>query len=78
MPVPARAESDQSLAWCKGQGNPTLDQQIGACTALVEAKSGEARARAFNYFRRAGAYLRHQDFDKAISDFGEGLALDAG
>ena len=78
MPVSARAESGQSFAWCKGQGNPTIEQQIGACTALVEAKSGEARSRALNYFRRAGAYLRHQDFDKAISDFGDGLALDAG
>jgi tetratricopeptide (TPR) repeat protein len=78
MSVSARAESDQSLAWCKGDGDPTLERQIGACTALIEAKSGEPLTRALNYFRRAGAYLRQQDFDKAISDFGDGLALDAG
>ena len=74
----ARAESAQDLAWCKGDGSPTLEQQIGGCTALIEAKSGEARTRALNYFRRAGAYLRQQDYDRTISDFGEGLALDAG
>ena len=74
----ARAESAQDLAWCKGDGSPTLEQQIGGCTALIDAKSGEARTRALNYFRRAGAYLRQQDYDRAISDFGEGLALDAG
>ncbi len=74
----ARAESAQDLAWCKGDGSPTLEQQIGGCTALIDAKSGEARTRALNYFRRAGAYLRQQDYDRTISDFGEGLALDAG
>ena len=74
----AQAESAQDTAWCKGDGNPTLEQQIGGCTALIDAKSGEARARAMSYFRRAGAYLRQQDYDRAISDFGEGLALDAG
>ena len=74
----ARAESAQDLAWCKGDGSPTLEQQIGGCTAVIDAKSGEARARALNYFRRAGAYLQQQDYDRAISDFGEGLALDAG
>src|SRR5262245_54614559 len=78
MPDPAGAENDQSLAWCEGQGNLTLEQQIGACTALIEAKSGEARTRALNYFRRAAAYLQQQDYDKAISDFGESLALDSG
>ena len=77
-PGMARAESAQDLAWCKGDGSPTLEQQIGGCTALIEAKSGEARTRALNYFRRAGAYLRQQDYDRTISDFGEGLALDAG
>src|SRR5262245_4994199 len=56
MPDPAGAENDQSLAWCEGQGNPTLEQQIGACTALIEAMSGEARTRALNYFRRAAAF----------------------
>jgi len=45
---------------------------------LIEAKSGEARTRALNYFRRAGAYLQQRHFDKAASDFGDGLALDAG
>src|SRR5262245_30390125 len=78
MSVSARAESDQSLAWCKGQGNPTLEQQIGACTRLIDGKSGEARMRALSYFHRAGAYLQQQDYDRAISDFGEGLALDGG
>jgi hypothetical protein len=39
MSASARAESDQSLAWCKGDGDPTLEQQIGACTTLIEAKS---------------------------------------
>ena len=74
----ARAESAQDPAWCKGDGSPTLEQQIGGCTALIDAKSGEARARALNYLRRAGAYLQQRDYDRAIGDFGEGLALDAG
>src|SRR5262245_39143154 len=74
----ARADNSQNLASCKGDGNPTLEQQIEGCTALIEGDTGEVRTRALNYFRRAGAYLQQQQYDKAISDFGEGLALDAG
>ena len=57
----AWAESAQDLAWCKGDGSPTPEQQIGGCTAVIDAKSGEAPARALSYFRRAGAYLQQQD-----------------
>ncbi|MGB0057819.1 MAG: tetratricopeptide repeat protein, partial [Methyloceanibacter sp.] len=73
---PARAESEQDVAWCKGQGNPTPEQQIGACTALIEAGAGQGRERGLSYFRRAAAYLKRENFDSAIRDFGEGLALD--
>src|SRR6478735_4363116 len=73
---PARAESEQDVAWCKGQGNPTPEQQIGGCTALIEAGAGQGRERGLSYFRRAAAYLKRENFDSAIRDFGEGLALD--
>jgi hypothetical protein len=43
---------------------------------LIDGKAGEARTRALSYFRRAGAYLRQQDYD-SDQRFGDGLALDA-
>ena len=49
----------------------TPEQQIAACTALIEAAGREGRDLALAYFRRAAAYLKHQDFDSAIRDFGE-------
>jgi tetratricopeptide (TPR) repeat protein len=74
----ASAESDQDVAWCRGQGNPTLEQQIGGCSAVIEGGTVQGRELALSYFRRAAAYLKQQNFDSAIRDFGDGLALDPG
>jgi tetratricopeptide (TPR) repeat protein len=75
---PARAESDQDVVSCKGQGNPTLEQQISDCSAVIQGDAVQGRERALSYFRRAAAYLKQEDFDNAIHDFGEGLTLDPG
>ena len=34
----ADAQSAQGLAWCKGQGDPTPEQQIGGCSDVIESK----------------------------------------
>src|SRR5215470_2266635 len=72
----ALAETDQNVAWCKRQGNPTPEQQIAGCTALIEGGKVHGRERALSYFRRGAAYLMRQAFDRAIRDFSDGLALD--
>ena len=80
MSVPARAESGQSLRLVQGRRQSHASSSRSA--AAPQLIDGQVRrgsgSRALNYFRRAGAYLRQQDYDKAISDFGDGLALDAG
>jgi hypothetical protein len=45
LSVPGRAETAQDLALCKGDGNPTLQQQIRP-HSLIDGKSGAARTRA--------------------------------
>ncbi len=75
-PSLADAESSQDVGWCKGEGSPTPEQQTSGCTALIEAGATQGRDLALSYFRRAAAYLKRQDYDDAIHDFGEGLALD--
>jgi hypothetical protein len=77
-PNPAHAGSAEQIAQCKGGDGVTAEQQIDACTAVIEAGSRDGRELALSYFRRAAAYLKQQDFDSAIRDFGEGLARDAG
>ena len=67
---------DQNLAWCKGQGGPSPDQQITSCTSLIESGSYNGQDLARTYFSRAMGYLRKQDLDRAIEDFDAGLALD--
>ena len=76
-PSAVSAQSPQDIAWCKGQDNPTTEQQIRGCTAAIEAAGREGRDLALFYLRRAAAYLERQDFDSALHDFGEGLKLDA-
>ena len=72
----ALAESDQNRAWCKGEGEPTADQQITSCTLLIESGSYRGQDLARTYFSRAAGYLRKQDLDSAIKDLDAGLALD--
>ena len=76
--APARAESDQDVVSCKGQENPTVEQQISGCSAVIDGGTIQGRELALSYFRRAAAYLKQEDFDNAIHDFGEGLALAPG
>jgi tetratricopeptide (TPR) repeat protein len=72
----ALAESDQNRAWCKGEGEPTADQQITSCTSLIESGSYRGQDLARTYFSRAAGYLRKRDLDRAIKDLDAGLALD--
>ncbi len=76
-PSAARAEDQQDIARCKGEADTTPEQQIAACTALIETAGREGRDLALAYFHRAAAYLKRQDFDSAIRDFDAGLAQDA-
>jgi hypothetical protein len=69
---------DQNLAWCKGHGGSSPDQQITSCTSLIESGSYHGQDLARTYFSRAKGYLRKQDLDRAIEDFDAGLALDPG
>ena len=34
--APARAESDQDAVSCKGQENPTVEQQVSGCSAVID------------------------------------------
>ena len=51
------AESGQDLAWCKGEGGSSPDQQITSCTSLIESGSYRGQDLARMYFNRAMGYL---------------------
>jgi hypothetical protein len=52
----------QNWDWCAGKDNPTSDQRIAACTAIIEFRSEAASDRAKELGNRGLAY----DYDQAI------------
>jgi hypothetical protein len=57
----ARSQA-QNWGWCTGRDNPTIDQRIAACTAIIEARSEFASERAKELSDRG---LSH-DYEQAI------------
>jgi len=69
---PAAAEERDSTA-CKGK---EADEVIAACTSILGRGGREpARNRANAYNNRGIAYLRKNDYDHAIRDIAEAIAL---
>jgi tetratricopeptide (TPR) repeat protein len=68
------AANDTSLSSCNSGASP--EQQIAACTVLIQSGSYHGQDLARAYFSRAVGYLRNQATDSAIEDLNAGLALD--
>jgi len=64
-----------SIEPCNGGGTTSLDARIAACTAFIEARQGTTAALAIAYNNRGNAYTAKGDFDKAIRDFDQSIAL---
>jgi tetratricopeptide (TPR) repeat protein len=73
----ALAQQPQNWDWCSGKENPTFEQRISACTAIVEAENETLAHRANALGNRAVAYSNNGNVDSAIRDYEESLRLDA-
>src|SRR5262245_35394391 len=73
--LPAHAQIEQQLIWCNA-GEPTPDQRVEGCTAVIASglAKGADLARAFN--RRGFAYHVKGDMDRAIQDYDQAIRLD--
>jgi tetratricopeptide (TPR) repeat protein len=70
---PALCFGDEKSA---GDAKAAADRRIAACTAIAEDVAEALPLRAKAYFYRARARDDMQDWDGAIADYGEAIALD--
>jgi tetratricopeptide (TPR) repeat protein len=73
-PGKKKGPTDQDEDDCTRSLDPA--KIIPACTKLVEDKSDTPHNRAVAYYDRGNAYKNTQDYDHALADYSEALALD--
>ena len=77
VPVaPALAQTSQQIAWCSGRDNPSPEQKIAACTAVIVSGRYSGRNLALVYNNRANGHLRRNERDHALADYDEAIRLD--
>ncbi|WP_456683544.1 tetratricopeptide repeat protein [Bradyrhizobium sp. S3.14.4] len=64
-----------NIELCNGTGTTSLDARIGACTTFIQARPDSSAALAIAYNNRGNAYTAKGDYDSAISDFDQSIAL---
>jgi lipoprotein NlpI len=72
----AKAQPAPQPQDCTGKPGVDWDQQIKACTALIEAAQGTPQDQAKVYDRRASAYFGIGDDDHAMADDDAAIKLD--
>ena len=72
----AVAQTSEQTLWCNGTGNPTPDQQIKACTAVIASRTVTGDKLAIVYNLRGNAYLSTRDYDRAITDYDQSILHD--
>lgn len=72
----ASAQTQQQIDWCEGKGSPSRDQQVNACSAVIESKRGSPKQLASAFQQRGTAYFYKADYDRAILDYSEGIKHD--
>src|SRR5580658_6368832 len=72
----AKAQPAPQPQDCTGKPGVDWDQQIKACTALIESAQGAAQDRAKVYDSRASAYFGLGDDDRAMADDDAAIRLD--
>ena len=73
----ATAQQRENWDWCIGRNNPTFEQRIGACTAIIELDGETPASRAKAFGNRGVAYINNGNVDLAVRDYEESLRLDA-
>jgi len=77
--LPTGADAQLSQAWqlCEGYArNPTSEQQLKACTEIIEASLETPLRLAVAYFWRGVTWRNLDNLQRAIADFTEAIRLD--
>jgi tetratricopeptide (TPR) repeat protein len=72
----AVAQQQPNWDWCTGRNNPTFEQRIDACTAIIELDSVSLPDKAKAFGSRGVAYANHNNADAAVRDYEDSLRLD--
>jgi tetratricopeptide (TPR) repeat protein len=72
----AEAQPAPQAQDCTGKSGVDWNQQVKACTALIEAAQGSPQDRAKIYDRRASVYFALGDDDHAMADYDAAIRLD--
>src|SRR5580704_13631385 len=75
-PCAALSWSDPTWVACIGASEKTVEQRIAACTVEIGSASETPESRAFAYAMRGSAYFQQRDYDHAMADYNEAIALD--
>jgi tetratricopeptide (TPR) repeat protein len=76
LAAPATAQRDQNERWCAGEGEPTADQKIAGCSAIIAAGKGSPHDLALAYNTRGGQFYYKGEHLRAIADYDEAIKLD--
>ena len=73
-----RSASAQDLNWtlCRGGQGIAQEGQVAGCSAVIQSRQESAKNRAYAYFIRAYVFAAQSDFDRAIVDLDQAIALD--
>jgi len=72
--TPGWAASSQDVRWCHGEDNPTADQKIAGCSAIIKQES-DKEAVAYAYNARGGQYYYKGLHKRAIRDYDQAIRL---
>jgi tetratricopeptide (TPR) repeat protein len=71
--APATAQMSRDFDRC---GRPSSEQQIRACTAIIQSRTTSQHNRALADFNRGLSYDQAGDEDRAFADYSEAIRLD--
>jgi tetratricopeptide (TPR) repeat protein len=74
MSVGAKAQPSNPRRLCLDGNEVPLEQKLSACTAMIESQES-AKNRAIAFGRRGLALFEKKDYDGAIADYDQSLAL---
>ena len=72
----ALAQIKQQFNWCIAENNPTPDQKISGCTAVIQAGKLKGKRLAFAFINRGVGYYEKGQYDRAIQDYDQAIKFD--
>lgn len=74
--IPAAAQTQQDFDWCNRKNNPSQDQVIIGCTALIGAGKLDAKSQSAALRIRGAAYLSKGVLEPSLNDLNQAIRRD--